>query len=84
MISQPQIGISDMLKTHLELARTFLPRKRTEPVVTLGATFAPAPVEPPVTRVSTPLPPCRPLNPAEAKEAETLAKLRGALYPSEA
>ena len=82
MITQPQIGFSEMFKDHLELVRSFLPRKRMQPVVGMGATFEPE-IEQPVRVAAAPLPPCRPLNRAEAQEAATLAQLRGALYPTE-
>ena len=67
---------------------SLMTRERPSPVerVTYGATLperepAPAPV---VVAYSKPLPPCQPLNANERGEADTMARLRGALYPSEA
>ena len=77
MVGASHNGFIEMIRSHVELLKSLLPRKYAEPVV---ADERAEPVRP----AADPLPPCKPLNRAEANEAATLAQLRGALYPTEA
>lgn len=79
---QSQTGIMGMLRSAIAPALSALARRFDTPNP-LDVT-PPLNAADPVKAVSPPLPACKPLNPSEAREAATLAQLRGALYPTEA